>query len=113
MELEELFLDKEICKDIDEAVKENRFEYISLLGKEIGFYTWVKIKDALYIGNFFIRKKFRDRNNLLHLRRYLTNKFPDVNIFYWHIDKGFIYYTREGNEIHFSNNSGSNQPSYT
>lgn len=70
---------KEAIRDIDTAVKEGRIEFIHKDGKNIGFATY-SIGEGIFLEYCFIYKRFRNRTNLVGLRKVFREK---SNNFRW------------------------------
>jgi hypothetical protein len=98
---EEVELDEEILANIEECIEKEHFRYITIDGKEVGFFTWVemwdwrKMKLYIWINNLFILKEYRRMNNLLFLRRFFRKMYPIIHRFYWYRKKrGRYVYAR-------------------
>ena len=81
-------LNKETLQDIKECADKGWFEWIKHNGNEIGFFTWwlteIEDKQYIYIGNLMIEDKYRNKKNLLYLRKFFKQKYPNIDYAYWH-----------------------------
>jgi hypothetical protein len=86
----------EVERQFKEAFEKGRFKTIIRNGKMIGFFTWQVTDGKVFINNMFILKEFRDKGNLLYLRRLFKGiMFPGCKCFYWKNRKsGSFYYTK-------------------
>lgn len=87
----------QLKEELQEAVREHRFSFIKKNGIDIGFFTWIipnSVDLVIYINNLYIEEPFRNRFNLLFLRRYFKNKYPNCSMFYWHKYKtqSYVYF---------------------
>jgi hypothetical protein len=73
---------RELAEDFDKAIKEGRFYPIIKNGYTIGFLTFKKKIDSVFIDKCVILKKFRNRFSLLQLRHQFRNMYKDMG-FYW------------------------------
>jgi hypothetical protein len=86
IEREGVILDNrnKIHTSIANALCENRFSYLyNASGNKIGFYTWCDNQGKILINNLLIYRQYRNRINLLQMRNYFRNKYPNAEIFYW------------------------------
>ena len=83
-------LDNKSLQDIKEYANKGWFEWIKHNGNEIGFFTWwlteIDGKQYIYIGNLMIEDKYRNKKNLLYLRKFFKQKYPNIDYAYWHKD---------------------------
>ena len=72
-----------LADEIKGCILGRRFEFIKKGDIVIGFFTWHYKDDKILINNMCILPIFRNRNNLLFLRKYLRSKLYNYNKFYW------------------------------
>lgn len=87
----------QLKQELKEAIEDNKFDFIRKDGREIGFLTWIipnNVDLVIYINNLYIEDGFRNRTNLLFLRKYFKEKYPTCKMFYWHKNKtqGYVYF---------------------
>ena len=76
-------LNDEVKQNIREAIKDNRIHWLEKNGKTIGFHTWEDEGDRIFINNMWIKEEYRDKDNLLNLRKYFRQMYPSGKSFYW------------------------------
>lgn len=78
-------------ESIADAVVDGNIKAIMRYGLPIGFFSWIeKKKDGklfIFINNMLIKRKFRNKTNLLFLRKFFRYKYPDMDIAYWWNDR--------------------------
>ena len=79
---------KEVEKNIENNFRQGRLRFIpDKNGVPIGFFTWEeRIKNGekcIFINNMFIKKDCKKEFNLLRLRSFFREKYPDAYLFYW------------------------------
>ncbi len=81
MKLQQLLTDK-VKDNIRIAVQENRIHWINKGNKTIGFHTWEEHNGKILINNLWIEEKYRNKDNLLNLRKLFRTIYPKTK-FYW------------------------------
>jgi len=76
----------EVATEIDEAIAEKHFHIVRKDSKVIGFFTLFFKDNKLFINNCIIYQQFRDKNNLLYMRKYFRENFKDWR-FFWESKK--------------------------
>lgn len=74
---------QDVYNSIDEAIVDGRFSFIISNGTNIGFFTWNKNGDEVFVNNMIVFKKYRGSFNLLQLRGFLKEKCGSVGAFSW------------------------------
>lgn len=86
----------EQCDDfivqIRDAIKENRIVFIKKMNIPIGFLVHSTKNFKTFINNLFIFKKFRNKSNLLSMRKYLRDKINSSE-YKWENNKRKRFYT--------------------
>jgi hypothetical protein len=92
-----------VKKDIYECIEKGWFQFIVKDNRRIGFITWHEVwKDRklhIFVNNMIVFKEFRNRNNLLNIRRFFKDRYPERCWAFWHSrkKKKFIYEKRKYN----------------
>jgi hypothetical protein len=73
----------QVRRQIKEAIIEGRLILIEVSKAVIGFFTFQKRSDGIFINNLFIVENFRNSKNMLHIRKLFRDRFPDVKKFFW------------------------------
>ena len=76
-------IDDDCKKEIEDAIIDGRFEFLKKGDTIIGFYVWHNKDGQIFINNMCVLKMYRDKNNLLPLRKYLRDKLKKHNEFCW------------------------------
>ena len=76
------FLTDEVKQNIQKAIQNNKIHFIERNGQTIGFHTWEEKGDKIFINNLWIEKAYRNKDNLLSLRKYFRNMYLG-KIHYW------------------------------
>jgi len=76
-------IDEYVKVEIEDAILNGTFEFLKKGNQIIGFYTYFDNNGEILINNMCVMKQFRDKNNLLPLRKYLRNKLKQYNKFRW------------------------------
>lgn len=80
---------KEVIQQINNAFYDRTFRFLVKEGRTIGFFTWFKKyrEDGIhiFINNMCILKEYKNKNNLLHLRKILMKDiYPNAVCFSWY-----------------------------
>jgi hypothetical protein len=76
----------EVIDECNEAAEKNQIFIIEKGGQEIGFFTFFEIRDKIFFNNGVIYKEFRDRFNLLSIRKFFREMYPGRRL-YWYSKK--------------------------
>jgi hypothetical protein len=68
---------------LKDAILNNRLILIKNNEGFKGFLTYLTTDTGTFINNLFILKEFRNKNNLIYLRKILKNLFDKNKIIYW------------------------------
>ena len=68
---------------LTEAILKKRFYFLIKDKNVIGFYTLQEGWGKVLINNLYIPICYRNRNNLLHLRKMFKNKYGTLEHIYW------------------------------
>lgn len=90
-----------IKQDIIECIEGGRFQFIIKDNRRIGFMTWHEIlknrKLHLFINNMIVFKEYRNKNNLLNIRQFFKEKYPNRNWAFWrNRKKDRFFYEKRG-----------------
>lgn len=86
-------------RQFTQAANDDRLFILEKDRNAIGFFTWDKTQDGVFMNNMFILPTFRNKSNLLYIRKIFRGAFPDAKKFYWknrkhdrqHIVRGRCY----------------------
>lgn len=89
----------DIYESIADAVAEGKIKAISKNGEIIGFFSWRESikngKKCIFVNNMCIKRRYRNPANLLFLRRFFRDLYPDMYFTYWHNSKkDTVYYCK-------------------
>ncbi len=76
------YLTPKVKQNIQEAISDHRIHYLERDGKTIGFHTWEEKGDKIFINNLWIEEQYRNKNNLLSLRKYFRDMYSG-KVHYW------------------------------
>lgn len=80
-----------VVESISDAVANDRIRALTKNNITIGFFTWRLFikneKKYVYIENLCILKKYRKSSNLLSLRKFFRNLYPNISFAYWDSQK--------------------------
>lgn len=81
----------EVSEDIYRALQEDRIHFIFKNNELIGFCTWLEIIKQeelfIFINNLYVHPTERTLTNLMPVRKFFREKFPQARMFYWHSRK--------------------------
>lgn len=80
--LTDLLKNEETQRDIKSAIEDNRFLVLKKDNNEIGFFIYEYDNEKVWIGDMWIDETYRG-TNLLFLRKYFRDKFPNIHKFNW------------------------------
>ena len=94
------FLTDEVKQDIKEAQQEGHFKWID----DVGFFTWFEYRKNgklyIYINNLWIQPENRKKIPLFWIRKFLKDKYSDIQFGYWHNEKkNRFFYKKQGEGI--------------
>lgn len=92
------FLTDEVKQEIKEAIQDNHFKWIG----NVGFFTWFEInknsKLYIFINNLWIKSEYRGKTPLFWIRKFLRDKYPDMECLYWHREKRNKFFYAKGDK---------------
>jgi len=82
--------------DIADEVYLGNFRYLFKYGESTGFYTWKEIWNDSKLYVFINNMCCWEKSNLLSIRKFLRERYPDAEYLYWHSKKhDRFFYSKE------------------